>query len=634
VVLSSKSYPKQQLALNFENYSEKNYIILAGEEGGPSSNKMGGIWNVIDAEARTLATLLNSGNKPCPISQILVVGPYYGYRGADWNKGLNRISDLEEFEPFQPDEIVSRALKILHEEGINVFTGEKKVEELKIGYLMFQTDNFGRVRTTYKNSEITLENKVKAEAYELLGLDSMKFERMGNGAEYTHYLSLSYAISEFIRALIAFEGKIQPENPLNSPLLGSPSLALPEKALPCTKVALHCHEFGTFYSIARLKKLGIPVNTVATFHATLPGRTAGSEAIRKIRKNDGSWPFGVSKNLAALEALATCADFVTAVGESTRQEARLFYGIDGIVVRNGISIKSEKINWERKAACLEKIRVFLSDKLYRHYGGEKIEPEKLIPIFTISRLELENKGYPDLLDALVALEHIIKNSVQEGHLEKDVKVLCFLITAEGPKFDLPEDFPINLPRNILVGNELLLQKMIEDRGLEASRLARGKPYVGALLYPQLLSTRDGGLEMDVGDFMAGCCAGIFPSRYDPFLLTGLEAGREVTPCVVSRVCGFSDAVKTDESLIEGLGGVIIVDNIDLSYSETVLEYALALSYFIRNFVDDRVKYKLLCREAYLLAKDMDWKKPVEQYYELLTGKRFRGGAGDIGSRNL
>ena len=108
--------------------------------------------------------------------------------------------------------------------------------------------------------------------------------------------------------------------------------------------------------------------------------------------------------------------------------------------------------------------------------------------------------------------------------------------------------------------------------------------------------------MPVEDFMAGCCAGIFPSRYDPFLLTGLEAGREATPSVVSRVCGFSDAVKTNESLIEGLGGVIVVDNIELSYYESVLDYALAVSYFIRNFVDDRVKYKLLCREAFLLAK--------------------------------
>lgn len=612
---------------NFKVNNEKSYIVIAGEEGGPRSNKMGGIWNVIDAEAQTLASLSGSGKfDDCPVPQILVAGPYYGYRGADWNKGLNRITGMEEFEPFQPDEAVSTALKALSEEGINVFTGEKRVGDVKIGYLMFQTDNFGRVRTSYKNAGITLENRVKGEAYELLDLDSMKYEMMGNGPEYTHYLSLSYAISEFIRALIGTNGEIMAVDK------ASPSSG-PDRAIPCTKVALHCHEFGTFHAIARLKKLGVPVNTVATFHATLPGRTAGSGAITKLRNNDSTWPSGVSENMAALEALASCADVVTAVGESTRQEAKLFYGIDGIVVRNGISIDSERIDWGRKERCLEKIQTFLSEKLYTHYRGEKIEPEKVIPIFTISRIELDNKGYPDLLDALVGLEHIIKNSVLEGHLEEGIRVVCFLVTAEGPKSNLPEGFPVNLPRDILVGNELLLQNMIEEKGLECSRLARGRHYVAAVLYPQIISAQAGGLEMEVGDFMAGCCAGIFPSRYDPFLLTGLEAGREVTPCVVSRVCGFSDAVRTNESLIEGLGGVIIVDNIDLSYYETVLEYALAMSYFIRNFMDDRVKYKLLCREAYLLAKDMDWKKPVEQYYELLTARRFSRQVGPGGKKS-
>ena len=49
---------------------------------------------------------------------------------------------------------------------------------------------------------MTLENRVKAEAYELFGLDSLKYESMPNGLEYTHYLYLSYAISELARFLV------------------------------------------------------------------------------------------------------------------------------------------------------------------------------------------------------------------------------------------------------------------------------------------------------------------------------------------------------------------------------------------------------------------------------------------------
>jgi hypothetical protein len=39
----------------------ERWIILAAEEAGPASNKMGGIWNVVDAEAVTLARLVAKG---------------------------------------------------------------------------------------------------------------------------------------------------------------------------------------------------------------------------------------------------------------------------------------------------------------------------------------------------------------------------------------------------------------------------------------------------------------------------------------------------------------------------------------------------------------------------------------------
>ncbi len=600
---------------------EKHFIVIAGEEAGPKSNKMGGIWNVIHEEAQTLAVLFDSGKLDKKEgTEILVVGPYYAHIGADWNRGLNRITHMEEFEPLNPGEELKKSLEALEKSGIKVFTGSKLIGKMKISYLQFQTSDFGKIRTMYMGKEMTLEGRIKAEAYNHLELDSLKYESMSNGPEYTHYLCLSYAISELVRLLINSTSR----NTKTS------YTTLTEGFIPCHKVSLHCHEFGVFYAPTRLKKLGIPVNTVATLHATLPGRTAGYNSIQKRRNNDSIWPSGVPENLAALEALASYADTVTAVGESTRQEARLFYGVNGIVIRNGITIESDKIDWTLKEISLEKIRKFLSENLYKYHGGERIEPETIIPIFTISRLEVENKGYPDLLDSLVALEHIIKNNILEGHMQEDIRVICFLVTAEGPKTNIPSGFPVNLPKEVLVGNELKIQQMIEEKGLDFSEMVRGKRSVAALLYPQILSISDGGLGMEVEEFMAGCCAGIFPSRYDPFLLTGLEAGKEGTPSVVSRVCGFSDAIKTIESLKEVLGGVIVVDNINLSYYETVLDYALAVSYFTRNFIEDRVKYKLLCREAFLLAKDMDWKAPTEQYYELISGARFCKKKNDAG----
>ncbi len=167
---------------------------------------MGGIWNVIDEEAHTLASLFDSGKiKAKENTEILVAGPYFGHRGgADWNRGLNRITDMEGLAPLSSDGgELEKCLKTLESEGIKVFTGEEMAGETRIGYLQFQTSDYGKIRSSYMGKEMTLESRIKAEAYELLGgLDSLKYESLPNGAEYTHYLSLSHSISELIRLLI------------------------------------------------------------------------------------------------------------------------------------------------------------------------------------------------------------------------------------------------------------------------------------------------------------------------------------------------------------------------------------------------------------------------------------------------
>ncbi|MDQ1254166.1 MAG: hypothetical protein QG646_3392, partial [Euryarchaeota archaeon] len=427
-----------------------HFVIIAGEEAGPKSNKMCGIWDVINDEAHTLANLFDSGKLDArEDTEILLAGPYYGRRGADWNSGLNRITSMEGLNPLEIDGELKRGLNSLEKSGIKVFTGEKTVGNTRIGYLQFQTSDFGKISSSYLGKEMTLENKVKAEAYGLLALDSLRYESMPKGPEYTHHLSLSYAVSELARLLVSTDSE--------NIKTGMGEMDSNTAINPCLNVSLHCHDYGLFYAAARLKKLGTPVNTVATFHSTLPGRTSGYNSIKKIRENDGKWPPGVPENLASLESLASYADTVTAVGESTRQEVRLFYGINGIVIRNGITMGSDKIDWDLKESCLERIRKFLSENLYKYHGGERLEAEKIIPIFIISRLEIENKGYPDLLDSLVALERIIKNSILEGYMQEGGRVICFLVTAEGPKTNLPEGFPINLPKEVLMGNELRLQ---------------------------------------------------------------------------------------------------------------------------------------------------------------------------------
>jgi len=298
----------------------------------------------------------------------------------------------------------------------------------------------------------------------------------------------------------------------------------------------------------------------------------------------------------------------------------LFYRMKGVVIRNGIDVRVDRIDWNKKERCRARIQDFIINNLYKNCEGSCPERENIIPVFSISRIEIENKGYPQLLDALVLQDHLLRHRMMGQRHADQTRVVCFLIASHGPKSKdkLPEGFPINLPIEVLLGDEIRLENMINDRRLNKDELISGRRSVAAVLYPQWLGPNDGGLGMRTDEVMAGCVAGIFPSQYEPFLLTALEAGREGTPSIVSRSAGFSDALKKVEHRVPGLGGVVVVDNIELQPQETVMDYALALDYFSRTYLEDDVKYRLLCEESFSLARQFSWDQPVMEYYKNLT----------------
>lgn len=591
----------------------ERWILLAGEEGGPASNKMGGIWNVMDAEALTLAKLVASGTIEKGL-KILVLGPNYPSAGLDWNAGRNRITNLSGFERLNMGPTLDQVLSDLRAAGIETVTGQRMENDVPIGYVLFNTNYYQSHVVRWKGQDMTLNNAVKTEAFTLLGLDSMNYERAQYGSEYNHYLNLSYAVSDLATRLSrAQEGMAEKyEDKAVSDFAKS--------VMPKVRVSLHCHEFGVFYAVARLKKLGVPVRTVCTLHATVPGRTSGYRALQKIVKNDPSMDPGTPLGFAALEALARYADAVTFVGDSTMKEAMLFHRMKGIVIRNGIDLDVEDIDWDKKDRCRARIQKFLADNLYKFCDGQCVNQESIIPIFTISRIEIENKGYPQLLDALMLQDHLLKHRLIGQRHAEDTRVVCFLIAAHGPKDEekLPEGFPINLTPEILVGEELRLENMIKERDLDEKELISGKRMVVALLYPQWVGPNDGGLGMRTDEIMAGCIAGVFPSQYEPFLLTALEAGKEGTPNIVSRSAGYSDALKKIKRRVPGLGGVVIVDNLEAQPQEIVLDYALAMDYFTWTYLEDEVKYRLLCEESFSLAKQFNWNEPVLEYYKNLV----------------
>jgi glycosyltransferase involved in cell wall biosynthesis len=591
----------------------ERWIFLAGEEGGPSCNKLGGIWNVIDAEAETLARQASEGSIDKNL-KILVLGPHFPTPGSDWHTAKNRVTDLSGYEKLSMGPELDSALSSLESAGIKATAAQRKVKGIPIGYVLFNTTYYQAQMVRWKGQDLTLDNAIKTDAYQLVGLDSMQFERSQYGGEYTHYLELSYAISELVRDLAT--GQDEETEKYKDKAVSEFAKSL----MPKLRVSLHCHEFGVFYAIARLKKMGVPVRTVATLHATVPGRTAGHRALAKVASNDITMDPGTPLGFTLLESMAKYADAVTFVGDSTMKEAMLFYRMKGVVIRNGIDVEAGEIDWAKKDLCRVKIQKFLAESLFKFCDGKELDPENIIPIFTISRIEIENKGYPQLLDALVFQDHLLKHRSMGTRHAEGTRVVCFLITAHGPKHKekLPEGFPVNLPPEVLVGEEIRLENMIREKGLDERELISGRRMVAAMLYPQWVGPDDGGLGMRVDEIMAGCLAGVFPSQFEPFLLTALEAGKEGTPSIVSRAAGLSDALKKIKRRVAGLGGVIVVDNVESPLQEAVMDYALAMDYFTWTYLEDEVKFSLLCEESFALAKLFGWKEPVLEYYKNLV----------------
>jgi len=166
----------------------ERWIALAGEEAGPFSNKMGGIWNVVDAEATMLARLASKGAIESGL-KILVLGPNYPSSGSDWNTGKNRVTDLSGYKRLAMGQELDSVLADLHTAGIETVTGQRTVEGIPIGYVLFNTNYYQSLTVRWKDQELTLNNLIKTEAFKLAGLDSMQFERTHYGAEYNHYLT-------------------------------------------------------------------------------------------------------------------------------------------------------------------------------------------------------------------------------------------------------------------------------------------------------------------------------------------------------------------------------------------------------------------------------------------------------------
>ena len=135
--------------------------------------------------------------------------------------------------------------------------------------------------------------------------------------------------------------------------------------------------------------------------------------------------------------------------------------------------------------------------------------------------------------------------------------------------------------------------------------------VKVIYYPIYLTGADGLLDLSYYESMQGSHLGVFPSYYEPWGYTPLEAGALGVPSITTDLAGFGRYICTECKLPQN-PGIWVLKRMNKSEADVAKELADTLYYYATLSKQDRITNKLAARD---IANKADWKKFVERYIE-------------------
>ena len=384
------------------------------------------------------------------------------------------------------------------------------------------------------------------------------------------------------------------------------------------KVIYHANEWmcglGALYINNKLPQIG----TVFTTHATSIGRSiAGNmkplyDYLFAYNGDQMAGELNMQSKHSIEKQTAHHVDCFTTVSDITAKECvELLDKPVDVVLPNGFddSFVPSAAQFTRKRKAARKRLLDVANALL----GEQLDDDTLI-ISTSGRYEFRNKGIDVFVEAMNRL-------LREKDLKK--KVVAF-IEVPGwvgePRKDLQErlnskksfDTPLEVPQvthwlhNMSHDNVLGMMKYFDMHNGRDER-------VKVIFLPCYLDGKDGILNMTYYDIVLGNDLCIYPSYYEPWGYTPLEAVAFKVPCITTDLAGFglwANSVFGRYGEIQD--GVKVIHRTDYNYSEvadnikdTVAEY----SAFTKKLVDEARKH------ASELSKKALWSEFIKFYEE-------------------
>ena len=384
------------------------------------------------------------------------------------------------------------------------------------------------------------------------------------------------------------------------------------------KVIYHANEWmcglGALYINNKLPQIG----TIFTTHATSIGRSiAGNmkplyDYLFAYNGDQMAGELNMQSKHSIEKQTAHFVDCFTTVSDITAKECvELLDKPVDVVLPNGFddSFVPNAQTFTRKRKAARKKMLDVANALL----GENLDDDTLL-ISTSGRYEFRNKGIDVFVEAMNRLlrDRDLKKKVVAfievpgwvGEPRKDLQERL----KSGQKYDTPLDVPqvTHWLHNMSHDNVLGMMKYYDMHNRQDEK-------VKVIFLPCYLDGKDGIVNLTYYDIVLGNDLCIYPSYYEPWGYTPLEAVAFKVPCITTDLAGFglwANTVFGKYGEIED--GVKVIHRTDYNYSEVadnIKDTVAAYSTMDKKQID-------ACRKhAGELSKKALWNEFIKYYYE-------------------
>ena len=384
------------------------------------------------------------------------------------------------------------------------------------------------------------------------------------------------------------------------------------------KVIYHANEWmcglGALYINNKLPQIG----TIFTTHATSIGRSiAGNmkplyDYLFAYNGDQMAGELNMQSKHSIEKQTAHYVDCFTTVSDITAKECvELLDKPVDVVLPNGFdnSFVPSAAKFNRKRNAARRKMLDIANALL----GENLDDDTLL-VSTSGRYEFRNKGIDVFVEAMNRLlrDRDLKKKVVAfievpgwvGEPRKDLQERL----KSGKKYDTPLDVPqvTHWLHNMSHDNVLGMMKYYDMHNRKDEK-------VKVIFLPCYLDGNDGIVNLTYYDIVLGNDLCIYPSYYEPWGYTPLEAIAFKVPCITTDLAGFglwANSVFGKNGEIED--GVKVIHRTDYNYSEV----ADIIKDTVADFSNMPKKQVDACRKnAGELSKKALWSEFIKYYYE-------------------